>query len=186
MTILELINLGNTFEWNYPKMYNYDGTISDCVSEDKIVSQNEDYIQWLYKVKRMFQKEYSADVMFDEVIELTSYNNPNTYPKHIKLMAILHSVENEPQLCKKAEQLISVPAIEINNNINIGITLNTIAENLTSEQLAELKDYFNSNPKDKKGFIEKLLSFGADATTILSNILGTEPIWNAIKNLFSK
>lgn len=186
MTITELITIGNTFEWNYPQMKFADGTVSDIVSEEKIVSNRQDYISWLYKVKRLFQKEYSTDILFDEIIELTSSLESIVYSKHCQIMGILGCVEDEPLLCNKPPvQTNSAPAVEVTNNINIGITLNSITEGLTQEQLRELKDYIQSNPTDKEGFMKKLLSYGQDATTILSNVLGTEPIWNAIKNLFS-
>ncbi len=186
MTITELINLGNKFEWIYQQMYHSDGKALDIISEDKIVSNEEDYISWLCKVKRMFQKEYSTDAIFDEIIDLTSSQKPNTYSKHMQIMGVLRSIEDDPQLCNKVESMSFIPAVNINNNINIGITLNSITEGLTPQQLAELKYYIKSNPKDKEGFVKKLLSLGVDATTILSNILGAEPIWNAITNLLSK
>lgn len=185
MTITELITIGNSFEWNYPQMKFVDDTVSYIVSEDKIVSNRQDYISWLYKVKRLFQKEYSTDFIFDEIIELTSSLESITYSRHCKIMSILGCVEDEPLLCNKLVQTNSAPAVEVTNNINIGITLNSITEGLTQEQLRELKDYIQSNPTDKEGFMKKLLSYGVDATTILTNVLGTEPIWNAIKNLFS-
>lgn len=185
MTITELITIGNTFEWNYPQMKFADGTVSDIVSEDKIVSNRQEYISWLYKVKRLFQKEYSTDIMFDEVFELTSSYESITYSRHFRIMSILDSVEDEPDLCNKPVQKESAPTVEVTNNINIGITLSSITEGLTSEQLKDLKDYIQSNPQDKEGFMKKLLSYGVDATTILANVLGTEPIWNTIKNLLS-
>lgn len=185
MTITELITIGNTFEWNYPQMKFADDTVLDVVSEEKIVSNEQDYISWLYKVKRLFQKEYSTDIMFDEIIELTSSHESITYSRHCRIMGILGCVEDEPLLCNKPVQTNSAPAVEVTNNINIGITLSSITEGLTPEQLKELKDYIQSNPQDKEGFMKKLLSYGADVTTILTNVLGTEPIWNAIKNLFS-
>lgn len=187
MTIKELINLGSEFEWNYPKMYHSDGEVSEIISEEKIVSNEQDYISWMYKIKRLFQKEYSTDIMFDEIIELISSHEPITYTRHCSIMGILGSVEDEPMLCNKPVQKESTPSFEIKNtnNINIGITLNSITEGLTQEQVKELKDYIQSNPQDKEGFMKKLLSYGVDVTTILTNILGTEPIWNAIKNLLS-
>lgn len=185
MTITELITIGNTFEWNRPQIELADGTCLENLSEDKIVSNRQDYISWLYKVKRLFQKEYSTDIMFDEIIELTSSFESIDYSRHCRIMGILDSVEDEPQLCNKPAQKESAPSVEVTNNINIGITLSSITEGLTPEQLKELKDYIQSNPQDKEGFMKKLLSYGVDATTILTNVLGTEPIWNAIKNLFS-
>ena len=187
MTIVELINLGEAFEWNYPQLQYDDGTVSDIISENKIVSNQDDYTLWLYKVKRMFQKEYSNDVMFGEVINLTSTPKPNTRTAHIQVMGILHAIFDEPQLCNSTKPETSPSTIIENNNyINIGITLYSITDGLSQDQIAELKKHFASNPKDKEGFFQKLLSFGVDATTILCNILGTEPIWNAITNLFSK
>lgn len=187
MTITELITIGNAFKWKYPQMQYADDTVLDVVSEEKIVSNEQDYISWLYKVKRLFQKEYSTDIMFDEIIELTSSHESITYSRHCRIMGILGCVEDEPQLCNIPAQKESAPSFEINNNnnINIGITLSSITEGLTPEQLKELKDYIQSNSKDKEGFIKKLLSYGADVTTILTNVLGIEPIWNEIKKLFS-
>lgn len=183
MNISELIRIGKDFKWNYPKLYSADGSISDIITEDKVVSSKEEYIEWLYKVKRLFQKEYSNDVMSDEIDKFTSI--PESYSNYVRIMSILCSIEDEPQLCYRVQRMESVPAIEINNNIDIGIKLNCITNSLKPEQLSELKDIIKSNPDDKKGFMEKLLSFGLDTTTILSNVLGTEPIWNAIKNMFS-
>lgn len=187
MTIVELIEIGKAFEWNYPQMHHCDGTVSDIISKDKIVTNQDDYTLWLYRVKRMFQKGYSNDVMFDEVINLTSTPKPNTRTAHIHIMGILHAVLEEPQLCN-CQDSTKYPStiIENNNYINIEINLSSITNDLSQGQIAELKKQITSNPKDKEGFIQKLLSFGVDASTILSNILGTEPIWNAITNLFSK
>ena len=64
MTIVELINIGEAFEWKYQQLYSADGSSSDIFSEDKIASNQDDYTLWLYKVKRMFQKEYSNDVTY--------------------------------------------------------------------------------------------------------------------------
>lgn len=125
--------------------------------------------------------------MFDEVIKLTSKPKPNTRTAHVQIMGILHAVFDEPQLCNSKKSATSPSTvIENNNNIHFDINLSSITNGLTQEQIAELKKQISSNPKDKEGFFQKLLSFGVDATTILSNMLGTEPIWNAITNLFAK
>ena len=182
MTIEELIAKGESFkiETSKPRI-EYGDDMNIIYQPCSQLKNGDEVTDWVETSKRFIFINFPEDISYN-IFEKVS-DNVRRQADILKLVGILKSLKNNPDICKplKANTVSTNITVNQSQMVNLMFVIETIKSEIGEANFNKIKEIYNSQDSTEEKnskVLDKLKSLGVNVlSSIIANILTNPSIW---------
>lgn len=182
MTIEELIAKGESFkiETSKPRI-EYGNDLNIIYQPCNYIKNGDEFTEWIETSKRFISINFPGDISYNTFERVS--DNIGGQADILKLVGILKSLKNNPDICKPLETNVASTNITVSQSqiINLMFVVEMIKSEIGETKFNEIKEIYksqDSTEEKKSKILDKLKSLGDSVlSSIIANILTNPSIW---------